>query len=145
MLSIAQLTVPPEQLTCTVAVRKKSSKMTLVFLKLLLNRKESEKVFYMKQFGLIDSFPTVYHTRHSDKRFKNFFHKNFKNSFDENSLFWILFKNHKDFDKMINMKRFPLFNSYPTVYHLRNSDKRLKSYEQNTMQKTAPKKVPPDS
>ena len=78
LLGILQLTVPPKQLTCNVAVCRKSSKRTLVVLKLLLNRKEFETMIYMGRLGLIDSFLTVYHMYHSDKRIKKFFHKNFK-------------------------------------------------------------------
>ena len=41
----------------------------LVNLKLLLNRKELEKVIYMKNLRLDGIFPTTYHLLHSDKRF----------------------------------------------------------------------------
>ena len=40
-----------------------------VNLKLLLNRKELERVFYMKKLRLVDIFPTAYHLNHSDQRF----------------------------------------------------------------------------
>ena len=38
-------------------------------LKLLLNRKELERVFYMKKLCLIDIFPTAYHLNHFNNRF----------------------------------------------------------------------------
>ena len=41
----------------------------LVNLKLLLNRKELERVFYMKKLRLIDPFPTAYRLNHSEQRF----------------------------------------------------------------------------
>ena len=37
--------------------------------KFLLNRKELERVFYMKELRLVDIFPTEYHLNHSDQRF----------------------------------------------------------------------------
>ena len=41
------------------------------FLKLLLNRGESRKVFNMAKLRLIRRFPTVYYTPRSDKWLKN--------------------------------------------------------------------------
>ena len=37
--------------------------------KLLLNRKELERVFYMKKLRHIDIFPTAYDLNHFDQRF----------------------------------------------------------------------------
>ena len=37
--------------------------------KFLLNRKELERVFYMKKLRLVDIFPTAYHLNHFDNRF----------------------------------------------------------------------------
>ena len=50
-------------------VTKKQSVRFLLILKLLLNRKELESVFYMKKLRLVDIFPTAYHLNHFDNRF----------------------------------------------------------------------------
>ena len=47
----------------------KNSVRISVNLKLLLNRKELERVFYMKKLRLVDIFPTAYRLNHSDQRF----------------------------------------------------------------------------
>ena len=47
----------------------KNSDCILVNLKLLLNRKELERVFYMKKLRLVDIFPTAYNLNHFDQRF----------------------------------------------------------------------------
>ena len=47
----------------------KNSVRISVNLKLLLNRKELERVFYMKKLRLVDIFPTAYHLNHFDNRF----------------------------------------------------------------------------
>ena len=49
--------------------RKKQSVRISLILKLLLNRKELESVFYMKKLRLIDIFPTAYHLNHFNNRF----------------------------------------------------------------------------
>ena len=49
--------------------REKQSVRISVNLKLLLNRKELERVFYMKKLRLVDIFPTAYHLNHFDNRF----------------------------------------------------------------------------
>ena len=49
--------------------REKQSVRILVNLKLILNRKELERVFYMKKLYLVDIFPTAYHLNNSDDRF----------------------------------------------------------------------------
>ena len=49
--------------------REKQSVRISVNLKLLLNRKELERVFYMKKLRLVDIFPTAYRLNHSDQRF----------------------------------------------------------------------------
>ena len=49
--------------------REKQSVRVFVFLKLLLNHKELERVFYMKKLCLGDMFPTAYHLNHFDNRF----------------------------------------------------------------------------
>ena len=48
---------------------EKQSVRISVNLKLLLNRKELERVFYMKKLRLVDIFPTAYHLNHFDNRF----------------------------------------------------------------------------
>ena len=48
---------------------EKQSVRISVNLKLLLNRKELERVFYMKNLRLIDIFPTVYNLNHFNQRF----------------------------------------------------------------------------
>ena len=49
--------------------REKESVRISVNLKFLLNRKELERVFYMKELRIVDIFPTAYHLNHSDQRF----------------------------------------------------------------------------
>ena len=49
--------------------REKQSIRILVILKLLINRKELESVFYMKKMHVVDIFPTTYHLNHFDNRF----------------------------------------------------------------------------
>ena len=55
--------------------REKQSVCISVNLKLLLNRKELERVFYIKQLCLVDIFPTAYHLNHFDDRFVKFSRK----------------------------------------------------------------------
>ena len=47
----------------------------LVFLKLIKNRNEFEKKFFMKKLRLVNTFPMPYHLFRSDKRLKNNFQK----------------------------------------------------------------------
>ena len=49
--------------------REKQSVRILVNLKLLLNRKELERMFYMKKLRIVDIFPMAYHLNHFDQRF----------------------------------------------------------------------------
>ena len=49
--------------------REKQSVRISVNLKLLLNRNELERVFYMKNLSLVDIFPTAYHLNRFDNRF----------------------------------------------------------------------------
>ena len=49
--------------------REKQSVRFSVKSKLLLNRKELERVFYMKKLRLVDTFPTAYRLNHSEQRF----------------------------------------------------------------------------
>ena len=49
--------------------REKQSVRISVNSKFLLNRKELERVFYMKKLRLVDIFPTAYRLNHSDQRF----------------------------------------------------------------------------
>ena len=51
--------------------REKQSVLISVNSKFLLNRKELERVFYMKKLCLIDIFPTEYRLNHSNQRFVN--------------------------------------------------------------------------
>ena len=55
--------------------REKQSIRILVILKLLLNRKELESVFYMKKLRLVDIFPMMYHLHHSAERFEKTYEK----------------------------------------------------------------------
>ena len=50
-------------------VTKKQSVRFLLILKLLLNRKELEREFYMKELRIVDIFPTAYRLNHFDQRF----------------------------------------------------------------------------
>ena len=52
-----------------LGVAKKQSVRISVNLKLLLNRKELGRVFYMKKLCLVDIFPTTYHLNYFDNRF----------------------------------------------------------------------------
>ena len=49
--------------------REKQSVRISVNSKFLLNRKELERVFYMKELRIVDIFPTAYRLNHSDQRF----------------------------------------------------------------------------
>ena len=49
--------------------REKQSVHISVNLKFLLNRKELERVFYMKELRIVDIFPTAYRLNHSDQQF----------------------------------------------------------------------------
>ena len=49
--------------------REKQSARILVIWKLLLNRNELERVFYMKELRIVDIFATAYRLNHSDQRF----------------------------------------------------------------------------
>ena len=49
--------------------RKKHSVRISVNSKFLLNRKELERVFYMKKLRLVDIFPMAYRLNHSDQQF----------------------------------------------------------------------------
>ena len=49
--------------------REKQSVRISVNSKFFLNRKESERVFYMKEFRIVDLFPTAYRLNHFDQRF----------------------------------------------------------------------------
>ena len=48
--------------------REKQSVRISVNLKLLLNRNELERVFYMKELRFVDIFPTAYHLNHPNQR-----------------------------------------------------------------------------
>ena len=50
-------------------VAKKQSVRISLKSKLLLNRKELERVFYMKKLRLVDIFHPAYRLNHSDQRF----------------------------------------------------------------------------
>ena len=43
----------------------------LVYLKLILNRKEFEKMSFIEKLRNLHTFPTVYHMHQSDKHFEN--------------------------------------------------------------------------
>jgi hypothetical protein len=65
---------------------------------------------------------------HSDERFKSFMYT-VKNKFlciQKNIL------NRREYEKMINTWKLRVFNSFPSIYHLLNSDKWLGSYGQKT-------------
>ena len=49
--------------------REKQSVRISVNSKFLLNRKELERVFYMKELCIVDIFPMVYRLNHSNQRF----------------------------------------------------------------------------
>ena len=49
--------------------REKQSVRISVNSKFLLNRKELERVFYMKELRIVDIFPMAYRLNHSDQRF----------------------------------------------------------------------------
>ena len=55
----------PRQFGC----RKKQSVRISINSKFLLNRKELERVFYMKELRIAHIFPTAYCLNHSDQRF----------------------------------------------------------------------------
>ena len=68
----------------------------------------------------------VYYMLYSDEWFKSFMYT-VKNTFlriQKNIL------NRREYGKMINPKQLRVFNSFPSVYHLLNSDKWFGSYGQ---------------
>ena len=75
---------------------------------------------------LIDTFPTVYHTHHSDKQLK----RNRENTPATKGVtapFSKLLLIRKELDEAFNIRKMLHFNTNPTVYCMLNSDKRLKS------------------
>ena len=66
-------TTPPEtpQLCQFQIVNSLARLSVLVFSKLITNRNEFEKKFFMKKLRLVNTFPTPYHLFRSDKRLKN--------------------------------------------------------------------------
>ena len=70
----------------------------------------------------------VYYMLYSDEWFKSFMYT-VKNTFlriQKNIL------NRREYEKLINMKKLRVFNSFPSVYHLLNSGKWFGSYGQKT-------------
>ena len=59
----------PDEVPTSIWVSRKNSVRFSLILKLLLNRKELERVFYMKKLRLIDTFSTAYRLNHSEQRF----------------------------------------------------------------------------
>ena len=86
----------------------------------------------MKKFGNFSSFPMVYHLLHSDKWLNNFVQNTFQSACDDFCFFKI--HNKKKCEESYNTKKLRIFCSFPTVYHLCNSDQRFRIYELITTQ-----------
>ena len=89
---------------------------------------------------IFHSFPTVYHLYQSDKWLENGGQKTVrkqKTSRKPSVVFLKLFKNRKEFGKPVKTKMVRILHSFPTAYHLHESDERF----ENGGKKTVPKRT----
>ena len=87
---------------------------------------------------IFHSFPTAYHLHQSDKRFENGGQntvRKLKTSRKHSVVFLKLFKNRTEFEKPIKTKRMCIFCSFPTSYHLHQSDERFENGGKQTVPK----------
>ena len=112
--------------------REKQSVRISVNSKFLLNRKELERVFYMKKLRLVDIFPTAYRLNHSDQRFAKNSRKNSRCLSKSAARFSELTKNCKESQNHFNIWKLRLVRIFPTAYHTRPFDKRLKNWSENS-------------
>ena len=110
---------------------KQSVRISLI-LKLLLNHKELERVFYVKKLCLIDTFPTAYDLNYSDKPFVKISRKNSRCLSKSAARFSKLTKNRKESQNHFNIWKLRLVGSFPTAYHTSHSDKRLENWSKNS-------------
>ena len=100
--------------------------------KLLLNRKELERVFYMKKLRLIDIFPTAYDLNHSDQPFVKNSRKNSRCLSKSAARFSKLTKNHKESQNHFNIWKLRLVRSFPTAYNTPRFAKQFKNWSENS-------------
>ena len=99
--------------------------------KLLLNRKELERVFYMKKLRLVDIFPTTYDLNYSDQPFLKISRKNSRCLSKSAARFSKLTKIRKESQNHFNIWKLRLVRSFPTAYHMSRFDKRLENWSKN--------------
>ena len=112
--------------------REKQSVRFSVKSKLLLNRKELERAFYMKKLRLVDIFPTAYELNHSDQPFRKISRKNSRCLSMSAARFSKLTKNCKESQKHFNIRQLRLVHSFPTAHHTSRFDKRLENWSENS-------------
>ena len=112
--------------------REKQSVRISVNLKLLLNRKELERVFYMKKLRLVDIFPTAYDLNYSDQPFIKISRKNSRCLSKSAARFSKLTKNRKESQNHFNIWKLRLVRSFPTAYHMSRFDKQLENWSKNS-------------
>ena len=95
--------------------------------KLLLNRKELERVFYMKKLRLVDIFPTAYDLNYSDQPFVKISRKNSRCLSKSAARFSKLTKNRKESQNHFYIWKLRLVHSFPTIYYTPRFDKRFKN------------------
>ena len=91
------------EVSTSIWVSRKNSVRISVNLKLLLNRKELERVFYMKKLRLVDIFPTAYDLNYSDQPFVKISRKNSRCLSKSTARFSKLTKNCKEYQKRFNI------------------------------------------
>jgi len=112
--------------------REKQSVRISVNLKFLLNRKELERVFYMKKLRLVDIFPTAYDLNYSDQPFGKISRKNSRCLSTSAARFSKLTKNCKESQKHFNIWKLRLVRSFPTTYHTSCFEKWLENWSKNS-------------
>ena len=115
--------------------REKQSVRISVNSKFLLNRKELERVFYMKKLRLVDIFPTAYDLNHSDQPFVKISRKNSRCLSKSAARFSKLTKNRKESQNHFYIWKLRLVRSFPTAYHMPRLDKRFKNWNENSTEK----------
>ena len=112
--------------------REKQSVRISVNLKILLNRKELERVFYIKELRLVDIFPTAYHLNHSDQPFIKISRKNSRCLSKPAARFSKLTKNCKESQNHFKIRKLRLVRRFSMAYHMSRFDKRLENWSKNS-------------
>ena len=112
--------------------REKQSVRISINSKFLLNRKELERVFYMKRLRLVDIFTTAYDLNHSDQPFGNISQKNSRCLSTSAARFSKLTKIRKESQNHFNIWKLCLVHSFPTAYHASRFDKQLENWSKNS-------------